>query len=368
MRLVLPASFGAVPHRRGARGEVEAPIQVPRHRHQAVVCRTLVEPEVVVVEPGVEVVVPNQRLHREAAQPLIDIHDLAHARVHGGAVEVKRLCRRDHEGGIVARAVVAQLEIPAINFLVERRLEDVARRRAISNKVFVGNLSFDVTREELIEAFSAAGRVVDAKVPTDRETGRPRGFAFVEFESDEGAKRCIEQLNGRDLKGRPLRVNEAENRPRVPRARPVAASPVPAVARAAASPAPAAAVAVAASRGRAAASPAPAAAAAVAASRGRAAASARRRRSRRRKRAVATAVAAASARSPTRSRSARRARAVDATTSSKTTTTSIDRALQARRRPAPARSRPLRPRDDRRDPRRGLRLPAWASPTTASRS
>jgi len=77
----------------------------------------------------------------------------------------------------------------------------------------VGNLSFDVTREELIEAFSAAGKVVDAKVPTDRETGRPRGFAFVEFEDDEGAQRSIEQLNGRDLKGRPLRVNEAENRP-----------------------------------------------------------------------------------------------------------------------------------------------------------
>ena len=54
---------------------------------------------------------------------------------------------------------------------------------------------------------------MDAKVPTDRETGRPRGFAFVEFESDDGAQRCIEQLNGRDLKGRPLRVNEAENRP-----------------------------------------------------------------------------------------------------------------------------------------------------------
>jgi RNA recognition motif-containing protein len=77
----------------------------------------------------------------------------------------------------------------------------------------VGNLSFDVTRDELIEAFSAAGRVVDAKVPTDRETGRPRGFAFVEFESDEAALKSIEQLNGKDLKGRPLRVNEAENRP-----------------------------------------------------------------------------------------------------------------------------------------------------------
>jgi cold-inducible RNA-binding protein len=79
--------------------------------------------------------------------------------------------------------------------------------------VFVGNLSFDVTREELIEAFGAAGKVVDAKVPTDRETGRPRGFAFVEFADDDAAAKSISLLNGKDLKGRPLRVNEAENRP-----------------------------------------------------------------------------------------------------------------------------------------------------------
>lgn len=82
--------------------------------------------------------------------------------------------------------------------------------------MFVGNLSFDVTREELVEAFGAVGRVVDAKVPTDRETGRPRGFAFVEFESDEVVQRCIEQMNGRDLKGRAIRVNAAEDRPRSP--------------------------------------------------------------------------------------------------------------------------------------------------------
>ena len=79
--------------------------------------------------------------------------------------------------------------------------------------MFVGNLSFDVTREELIEAFGAAGKVVDAKVPTDRETGRPRGFAFVEFADDDAAAKSISLLNGKDLKGRPLRVNEAENRP-----------------------------------------------------------------------------------------------------------------------------------------------------------
>jgi len=79
--------------------------------------------------------------------------------------------------------------------------------------VFVGNLSFEVTRDELIEAFVAAGKVVDAKVPTDRETGRPRGFAFVEFADDEAAQRSISLMNGKLLKGRPLRVNEAENRP-----------------------------------------------------------------------------------------------------------------------------------------------------------
>jgi len=79
--------------------------------------------------------------------------------------------------------------------------------------VFVGNLSFDLTREELMEAFGAAGRVVDAKVPTDRETGRPRGFAFVEFEDDEAATKSISLLNGKELKGRALRVNLAEDRP-----------------------------------------------------------------------------------------------------------------------------------------------------------
>ena len=77
----------------------------------------------------------------------------------------------------------------------------------------MGNLSYDVTRDELIQAFSEAGKVVDAKVPTDRETGRPRGFAFVEFENEDAAQKSITLMNGKDLKGRPMRVNEAENRP-----------------------------------------------------------------------------------------------------------------------------------------------------------
>ena len=77
----------------------------------------------------------------------------------------------------------------------------------------MGNLSYDVTREELLETFGAAGKVVDAKVPTDRETGRPRGFAFVEFDDEESVQKSIALLHGKDLKGRALRVNEAEDRP-----------------------------------------------------------------------------------------------------------------------------------------------------------
>jgi RNA recognition motif-containing protein len=82
--------------------------------------------------------------------------------------------------------------------------------------VFVGNLSFDVTRDELIEAFSAVGPVVDAKLPTDRETGRPRGFAFVEFRDEASVQKSIEQMDGREIKGRAVRVNEADDRPRRP--------------------------------------------------------------------------------------------------------------------------------------------------------
>ena len=119
--------------------------------------------------------------------------------------------------------------IPVVAGPAERRTgRDAQGRRAISKKVFVGNLSFDVSRDELIEAFAAAGPVVDAKVPTDRETGRPRGFAFVEFENEDGARRCIEQMNGQDLKGRPLRVNEAENRPPRPTGEAGASSRAPA--------------------------------------------------------------------------------------------------------------------------------------------
>lgn len=88
------------------------------------------------------------------------------------------------------------------------------RRWIISAKVFVGNLNFATTRDQLKELMSTVGTVVDIFLPNDRVTGRPRGFAFVEFSSEDEAATAIAKLNGQDLEGRPLRINEAEDRPR----------------------------------------------------------------------------------------------------------------------------------------------------------
>ncbi len=81
-------------------------------------------------------------------------------------------------------------------------------------KVFVGNLNFNTTREEVEALFAQVGKPRDVFMPNDRETGRPRGFAFVEYETEEEATKAIEQFNGHQLGGRPLRVNRAEERPR----------------------------------------------------------------------------------------------------------------------------------------------------------
>lgn len=87
----------------------------------------------------------------------------------------------------------------------------------MASKVFVGNLNFNTTREEVEAVFGRVGRPRDVFMPSDRETGRPRGFAFVEYETDEEAQQAIQQFNGYELGGRPLRVNAAEDRPRGPR-------------------------------------------------------------------------------------------------------------------------------------------------------
>src|SRR4051812_40665464 len=85
----------------------------------------------------------------------------------------------------------------------------------MSKKLYVGNISFQTTSEDLVEAFSQFGTVTSAQVVTDRETGRSRGFAFVEMA--DGADQAIQAMNGADFGGRTLTVNEAkprEDRPR----------------------------------------------------------------------------------------------------------------------------------------------------------
>lgn len=84
----------------------------------------------------------------------------------------------------------------------------------MSSKVFVGNLDFNTSRAEVQALFSQVGEIRDVFLPTDRDSGRPRGFAFVEYANEEDAAKAIERFNGYELAGRGLRVNAAEDRPR----------------------------------------------------------------------------------------------------------------------------------------------------------
>lgn len=87
----------------------------------------------------------------------------------------------------------------------------------MGTKLYVGNLSFRVTSEDLQEHFATAGEVQSANVVFDRETGRSRGFGFVEMGSDDAATAAIAQFNGQEYDGRNMVVNEArprEDRPR----------------------------------------------------------------------------------------------------------------------------------------------------------
>ena len=79
--------------------------------------------------------------------------------------------------------------------------------------IYVGNLSFDSTEDEVRDLFAAHGEVLRVNLITDRDTGRPRGFGFVEMADANQGKTAIEQVNGADLGGRSLTVNEAKPRP-----------------------------------------------------------------------------------------------------------------------------------------------------------
>lgn len=84
--------------------------------------------------------------------------------------------------------------------------------------LFVGNLPYSMTSDDMAQVFAGAGTVVSAKVISDKYSGRSRGFGFVEMSTDEEAKKAIEMYNGKDVDGRALVVNEAkprEDRPRM---------------------------------------------------------------------------------------------------------------------------------------------------------
>ncbi|HWW02742.1 MAG TPA: RNA-binding protein [Candidatus Acidoferrum sp.] len=82
----------------------------------------------------------------------------------------------------------------------------------MSTKLFVGNLSFDTTENDLQDAFAAHGTVVEANLMMDRSTGRPRGFGFITMSTPEEAQKAIDALNGKELGGRALTVNLARPR------------------------------------------------------------------------------------------------------------------------------------------------------------
>jgi cold-inducible RNA-binding protein len=87
----------------------------------------------------------------------------------------------------------------------------------MGNKLFVGGVSWNTTDESLREAFEKFGEVTDAVIITDRETGRSRGFGFVTYQNNDDAETAIKSMDGTELDGRTIRVNEAKERERRPR-------------------------------------------------------------------------------------------------------------------------------------------------------
>ena len=91
------------------------------------------------------------------------------------------------------------------------------REVAVATKLDVGNLSYRTEQESLHSLFAQYGEVISAQIVTDRDTGRSRGFGFVEFADQESAEKATRELNGTELDGRNLKVNEARSREERPR-------------------------------------------------------------------------------------------------------------------------------------------------------
>jgi RNA recognition motif-containing protein len=95
----------------------------------------------------------------------------------------------------------------------DQRFAELSQGEDMSSmNLYVGNLSFQTTQDELNEMFEPFGEVLSAKVITDRETGRSRGFGFVEMSQRGDGEKAIAELNGKDVNGRQLKINEAKPR------------------------------------------------------------------------------------------------------------------------------------------------------------
>ncbi len=111
---------------------------------------------------------------------------------------------------VTGRATVVSHADRAVTTTTESQ---AGRRSAIAAKLYVGNLDAQTTKEELNELFAAAGTIIEIFLPIDRDTGQPRGFAFVEFSSEAEAVDATTRFNGHELNGRPLVINPARDRP-----------------------------------------------------------------------------------------------------------------------------------------------------------
>ena len=110
------------------------------------------------------------------------------------------------------RPASSTIRLPAHRLRGSSRAYTLTKGHPVGTRLFVGNLSFGTSQQLIEETFAAAGGVREVALPTDRETGRPRGFAFVTMADEQSAQNAINQLNGIELDGRQIRVDVAQER------------------------------------------------------------------------------------------------------------------------------------------------------------
>ena len=140
-------------------------------------------------------------------QPLLPVASPLKSRSHP-----RRRCRKGDTGLVPATGPRPDRPDPGPELFVAPASSRSHEESFLSKKIYIGNLPFSVTEQELRDLFGRHGSIDSVSVITDRETGRARGFAFVEMSEESAASDAIRALDGSDMGGRPLRVNEAQDR------------------------------------------------------------------------------------------------------------------------------------------------------------